>query len=274
METNEKLALEMAIKYAKKFGFMSRSFFWDHFCTRSRATNFRYWQTFLDSGIFLPYREIKDSSEYFYLNLKAPMVANNPLESVGKRSPLYLYHDEKIMRFAIQLERAGFLNNLFTEQELRSNRTLALNLLGGDYSKLPDLVFDLNCPGQPFRVALEIETTRKANDKYYQCLLSYTGLKKLDLILYGADQLRITEALKAILARGVFDSVQKKSAFFSIPDFEKSGLESPLELNSNKIAIHQFFKNLIGIRTNRFDIARDKNETPVSSKSPTVEGLK
>lgn len=265
MEINEQSSLDYSIKYAKKFGFISRSFFWNHFCKKSRASNFRYWSLILSSGAFIPYREIQGSEEYYYLNLKSSLVNQGGPEPVGKRSPLYLYHDEKIMSFIFTLESLGFIHSFWSEQELRSNPTLAFELLGGKVSKLPDLVFDLNCKGFPFRTALEIETTRKSNSKYYKNLLSYSSLKNLDLILYGADQKRIIDALRTELTKGYFNALYKKSGFFSIPEFEKINVKGLIEINSNQIEIGQFYKNLINIRENKFNFSQDKIETPVSS---------
>jgi hypothetical protein len=70
------------------------------------------------------------------------------------------------MRIIHLLSINGLVKKYWTEQELKSNRSLSLDLLGGDYTKLPDLIFDLNISDETFRIALEVEITRKSNDRY------------------------------------------------------------------------------------------------------------
>lgn len=268
MEINKEKSLSMAIRYCKKFGFISKDFFWNYLSPNGQSTKYRYWDMFLDSNYFIPYRELRQSGEYFYLNLKAAIKSHfSNITPVGKRTPLYFYHDEKVMLFAFALENAGLIQTFWSEQELRSNPMLSYELLGGDSSKLPDLVFELNCTGAPFRATLEIETTRKSNNKYYKGLLNYSALKSIDLIFFGVDQVRTRAALKSELSKGYFDSIYKKSAFFSIPEFEDSGLESVLELNSNQIIIKQFLKNLINLRNHRFEFKGEKTEKNFSLNS-------
>lgn len=264
MEINKDTSLSKAIYYTKKFGFMSKAFYWECLTPPGQSTKYRYWEMFLDSNYFLPYRELRQSGEYFYLNLKALRGTDQSLEPVGKRTPLYFYHDEKIMRIMIALESAGLVARFWTEQELRIDRMLTFDLLGGDSAKLPDVVFDLKSQGTPFRSAIEIETTRKSNDRYYHGLLNYTALRRLDLLVYGVDQKRIADALKNELSRSFFNSLHKKSAFYSIPEFEQQGLESPLELNLQQISIGHFFKNLVEIRNQRFNVERENAEKKFS----------
>lgn len=263
MEINESMAL--SIKYAKKFGFISKSFFWGHFCTRSRATNFRYWKSFLDSGAFLPYKEFNGVEEYYYLNTKSTL-SNQFLsvEPVGKRSSLYLYHDEQAMNFIASLEKLNLIRNFWTELELRSNRSFSYRILGGEPNKVPDLVFDLNCPGEPFRTALEIEATRKSKEKYYKSVLGYSDLKNIDLILYGISQNTIAMTINEELCKNYFTKVKKKTAFYSLSEFEKGNTLCDLKINSRSISIENFYKNIVSIKEKGSNFERDKNETPVS----------
>lgn len=265
MEINESLALALSIKYAKKFGFISKSFFWAHFCTKSRPTNFRYWKSFLDSRAFLAYKEFNGAEEYYYLNTKSVLVNRNPIELVGKRSSLYLHHDEQAMNFIASLEKLNLIRNFWTELELRSNRSFSYRILGGEPNKVPDLVFDLDCPGEPFRTALEIEATRKSKEKYYKSALGYSGLKNIDLILYGISQNTIVTAINEELSKNYFTQVKKKTAFYSLSEFEKNCTLCDLKINSRPIPIKNFYKNIVDLKTKESKFGRDKNETPVSS---------
>lgn len=264
MEINESLALTYSIRYAKKFGFISKSFFWDHFCTRSRATNFRYWKSLLNSGAFLPYKEFSGVDEYYYLNTKSALASQVLIESVGKRSSLYLYHDEQAMRFIASLEKLNLIKNFWTELELKCDRSLSYRVLGGEPNKVPDLVFDLNCPGETFRTALEIEATRKSKEKYYKSVLGYSDFKKIDLILYGISQSTIATAINGEINRSYFSKLKSKIAFYFLSEFKDSGTSCGLKINSRSISIENFYKNIVDLKTKTSNLERDKTETPVS----------
>ncbi|MBL7554191.1 MAG: hypothetical protein JNM24_00090 [Bdellovibrionaceae bacterium] len=240
-----------AVIYAKKFGFISRSFFWDYLTPTPRSTKYYYWDFFLKSKFFNPYLEIEESSEFFYLNSKKSNSTNDGIETVSRRSPYYFFHDDKVMRIVHLLTINGFVKNYWTEQELKSNRPLALDLLGGDYTKLPDLVFDLNISNQEFRVALEVEITRKSNERYLRSFLGYSSFRNVDLILFANQQSRITNALKEILSNRLFDDFTRKFGFFDLVDFAQKQLAADLEINSKTIPLDQFFRNLIEIKSTK-----------------------
>lgn len=273
MEINESLALAYSIKYAKKFGFISKSFFWDHFCRKSKTNNFRYWNAFLSCGAFIPYKEINDNSDqYYHLNLKSVLVNKDAIEPVGKRTPLYLYHDEQVMRFIYSLDSKHLIKNFWTELELRSNCSGSYNILGGNPLKVPDLVFDLRCPGEVFRTALEVEITRKSNDRYFKSFLNYSSLKNLDFILYGASLDRTINALKNEVTKGYFGDLAKKTGFYSISEFQIKNASCDLEFNSTKIPIETFYKNIIALKITGSEKEREKDGTTVPSNLAKSEG--
>lgn len=153
------------------------------------------------------------------------------------------------MRIIHLLVRAGLVKKYRTEQELKSNRSLALDLLGGDYTKLPDLIFDLNISNQTFRVALEVEITRKSNDRYLRSFLGYSNFRNVDLILFASQQTRITNALQETLAKRLFANSAIKFGFFDLVDFTEKQLVTELGINSKTIPLGQFFRNLIEIKS-------------------------
>ncbi|MBL7545106.1 MAG: hypothetical protein JNL11_14915 [Bdellovibrionaceae bacterium] len=273
MEINESMALALSIKYAKKFGFISKSFFWDHFCKKSKTNNFRYWNAFLNCGAFVPYKELQGGAEeYYHLNLKSVLVNKDSIEPVGKRTPLYLYHDEQVMRFIYSLESQNLIKTFWTELELRSNQLTSYKILGGNTSKIPDLVFDLNCPSEIFRSALEVEITRKSNDRYFKSFLNYSSLSNLDFVLYGTSHERTHLAIKSEASKGYFGGLSKKLGFYSISDFQSKSASCDLEFNSRKIPIENFFKNIIALKAEKNEKTREKDGTRVPSHLIKNEG--
>jgi len=262
--------IDTAVIYTKKFGFISKSFFWKYLSPTPRSTKYYYWDRFLKSKFFIPYREIEESSEFFYLNSRKSNSVIDGNETVSRRSPYYFFHDDKVMRIIHLLTVNGFVKKYWTEQELKSNRPLALDLLGGDYTKLPDLVFDLNISNQEFRVALEVEITRKSNDRYLRSFLGYSSFRNVDLILFANQQSRITNALKEILSKRLFDDSTRKFGFFDLVGFNQNHLATDLEINSKTIPLGQFFRNLIEIKSTKngyeSDNPLEKNWTTVQNK--------
>lgn len=272
MEINESIALALSIKYTKKFGFISKSFFWDHFCKKSKTNNFRYWNAFLSCGAFFPYREFSGTEEYYHLNLKSVLVNKDSIEPVGKRTPLYLYHDEQVMRFIYSLDNQNLIKNFWTELELRSSQSSSYKILGGTTSKIPDLVFDLNSSGEIFRTALEIEITRKSNDRYFKSFLNYSSLSNLDFVIYGTSLERTHLAIKNEASKGYFGGLSKKIGFYSISDFQTKSAYCDLEFNSRKIPIEVFFKNIISLKADKYEKLREKDGTTVPSHLIKNEG--
>lgn len=255
MEINRTNSINLAIKYCKKFGFMSKSFFWNNLTKGTESTKYRYWTLFLKSQYFKPYRDIEDNTDFFYINPSKLHLLNDGIQPVTRRNQFYFYHDDKIMQVIFNLEQMKFIRQFWTEQELKSNRPLALDLLGGDCSKLPDLVFDLNISGETFRVALEIETTRKSNDRYLRSCIGYSAFTKIDLIIFGTSESRTSVAIKSAINKSHFVSQSLRFGFFDLNAFEKNKLNTLLEVNSNEISIGQFFKNLIEIKTKKLALA-------------------
>ncbi|MCB0368755.1 MAG: hypothetical protein KDD45_04725, partial [Bdellovibrionales bacterium] len=212
MKVNKAESLDLAIKYAKKFGFISKEFYWDFLTPSGTSTKYRYWGEFVKSEAFLPYRELKPSQEYFYLNLKSSKCKSSSLDAVGKRTPLYFYHDEKVMRLMRSLEQENLGINFCTEQELRSSKDSDQILKGSD-SKLPDLIFDLKSEDKAFRFAVEVETTRKNNNRYFSVLLAYSKLVNIDLIIFATQQESIKMAIQKELMRAFFRELSKKVSF-------------------------------------------------------------
>lgn len=259
MQISKKSTFLEAISYAKKFGFISKAFYWDFLTPDSRSTKYVYWDLFLESNYFIPYQEIETSSEFFYLNPRKASSRDVTTEAVSRRSPYYFFHDDKAMRIIHSLRVSGLVKSYWTEQELKSNRPLALDLLGGDYSKLPDLIFDLNISDQIFRIALEVEITRKSNDRYLRSFIGYSNFRNVDLILFATQQPRISTALKEILSKRFFDDSTRKFGFFDLSELSNKQLATELEINSKKIPIGQFLKNLIEIKTSNRGIVIQEN---------------
>lgn len=91
LKIDQKSSLAYAVAIAKKFGFISKSFYWDYLTPTPRSTKYFYWNLFLKSKFFIPYREIEASSDFFYLNPKSSASYDEGFESVSRRSPYFFF---------------------------------------------------------------------------------------------------------------------------------------------------------------------------------------
>ena len=163
------------------------------------------------------------------------------------------------MKIIFTLESIGVVRRFWTEQELRSDRSLAWDVLGGDPEKLPDLVFELEAEGSVFRTAIEIEASRKSADRYFRIHMNYSKFRNINLILFGTANLKIEEAIQKDLGRGLWSDLKDKTGFYSTENLSQQRLLCKMRLGGKSPEIGQFFKNLAALRSNRFPMERQKN---------------
>lgn len=251
------------IKYAKKFGFVSRSFFWWAFCTKSERTNYRYWSLITGCDAFVPYKGLEESDKCFYLNLKSKWCNRDGIKAVGRRYPDHFFHDTECMKMIFALESLGVVRKFWTEQELRFDRNLAWDVLGGDPEKLPDFVFELDAAGSIFRAAVEIEASQKSSKNYFRILTNYSRFRHISLIIYGTANARIEQAINKELDHGYWRELKEKTGFYSIQEFDQMRLNCKFSLAGKSPELGHFFKNLVALRSNSFAMERQKNGSPL-----------
>ena len=277
-DLSKQQALKEASELARKFGFVSREIVWKHLSFQGRSSRFKYWQFLKKAAELQTYRAGITSNGHLMLSLEYRKSLGKGA-AVSQRSSIYFEHDEYLMDFIMWIKRAGVVGEYWTEQELKMDRLLSLEILGGDPDgKLPDLVFDLMTFRGRIRVAIEIERTRKSQARYRQVQWGYYRLRKIDLLLFGVNDSGTESAISREFNRSSISGEKRSTGYFSLAAFGKSGLESELRIRDKNPTLGEFFSRICGAKWQlQSDFGRqigDKMRIPVSKELPIVEETK
>lgn len=227
-----------AIKFAARFGFLTRDIFFSYLCDGSRAHKYRKWNLLLGERWFVP----SFSNPYtVYLSRKSKKIFS--LNDIKARSPLFIAHDQLVAEFLLTFEKTGLLVGSWTEMELSRQRWNSFSTLGTDQvGKIPDLILDLKTYNGSLRVAIEIELSRKSRKRYAHIALSYLEMKRIDLVIYACSREQITADIKQSFAGKIFNDTQKQPATILIPDFSQKKLNAPLSYLEKNYTIKNFLE--------------------------------
>lgn len=264
--TKRDFVISTGIELTQKFGFLPRSIVWKHLAPAGQTSKYYYWQLLSnvpqfavhDLGVRLP--------DYLMLSSECRKLLGGA-SCVRTRSMTYFKHDEALMDFVLHLRKHQLISQYWTEQELRKDRNLARQILGGDPDdKVPDLVFDLNAPGKPARVAVENERTRKSQQRYKRVHFGYRRLKSINLILFGTSDRSTESAIQREFERKIFTSEALPYGCFSLKDFCQLGLECELRVQGEKRVLGKLLSYICG-RDFENDPEKDRNPFQVFDAS-------
>lgn len=245
----------MSLHLAKKFGFVSREVVWDLLCPQGRTARYKHWSHLQKSSLFSPYVIGSGVPEYLTLSQKGKALMGE--DSTSEVPGLYLAHDELVMRFYILLLKAVTLVDVWSEAELKQDRLLAMKCMGdGTVSKLPDLLFDMKCPGIPLRTVLEVERTRKSRGRYQTMRRAYQRATNVDVILFAVAETGIEEAIQKELLEGGLEFVGRDVGFFSLDDFQEKQLRATLRLRGEEIQLIEYFQGVVNDDPSSADFRR------------------
>lgn len=234
-----------ALELSKKFGFISKSVFWDFYCPPGKSMRYQNWGHLTNSPLFTSYTTGSGVPEHLSLSSKGRQLMGQ--DSIGQVAPTYFTHDEMVMRFFLHLKKESLLRRSWSEGELKSDRALAVKGLGdGVISKLPDLLFDVTGGNDFIRCALEIERTRKSQGRYKTMRRAYQRALNVDLILFGVADEKIEAVIMKEFVEGGVNTVSKEIGFFDLSEFSERNLESELRIGGKKSTLKRFFSSLAG----------------------------
>ncbi len=233
----------IALGLAKKFGFISKKIIWDFFSPTGKSVRYENWKKLTSSPYFTSYGLSSGVPEYLSLSQKGRKLMG--VDSITQTSEIYLAHDELVMRFYIMTLKEGFIQQAYSEGELKMDRGLSIKNLGdGVVSKLPDLLFDLKNENDFFRCALEIERTRKSGGRYTTMRRAYQRATKIDLILFGVDSEKIESIITHEFNERGQNSTGKEIGFFDLFNFQEQGLDCELRISGKVSTLKKYFHSL------------------------------
>ncbi len=240
---------ERTAKIAGRFGFMSRSIFWQHLSRTQKSRSYLNWSHLLTSGLFKPY-ELSD--EHLFMTMKGvQFLQERNCAYVGKAHPMNFEHDALVMSFALACENAGLIQPTWAPDAVIRKQTGLenLSLLGAAAPKIPDLVFDLSGTDSNIRMALEVERSRKSQARYDTLVLAYMEMKLINLAIIAYNdrytENRISDSMKKL----GYPQSKRPIAFCKLSDLSANPSSFLMRLNGNVIAFDKFVINLKTIET-------------------------
>jgi hypothetical protein len=225
--------INVAVSFAAKFGFLTQDIFFDFMCPRAKTQRYAYWNHLLDQNIF---KSARRDAKVLYLS-KESLRSAGP-QAARRRYFYHVEHDAIAARLLLNLERAFTVARSWTENELRSNPIETISILGaGDNSKLPDLVVDLEGPTGYLRVAIEVEKTAKARERYRQISLSYLAMKRVNLVIYLCDSVKLESTIDASFSGELFVKSEKRPGFVQLKELRKDWLQAPVRFLNREMPL-------------------------------------
>lgn len=251
-----------AIKFAARFGFLTRDIFFSYLCEGSRAHKYRKWNLLIDERWFTP----SFSNPYtMYLSQKAKKIFS--LKDIKARSPVFISHDQLVAELFLTLEGTGLVTKSWTELELSRQRWDAFSIVGNDQlGKIPDLILDLKTHNGNLRVAIEVEIARKSRKRYAHIALSYLEMKRIDLVIYACSGEQVLSEVKRSFTGQAFKNSQKQPGTILISDFSEMKLDASINYLDTSYTIKSFLEAATKIPVKIAD-AREKIEMAVSESS-------
>lgn len=241
---SELKSLESCLYLAKKFGFISRAVVWDFLTPKGRTARYAHWRKLQSSPLFAPYVSGGGAPEFLILSAKGKALVG--ADAVTGVDDIYFAHDEIVMRFCLSLQRGVPTSNIWSEGELKKDRVLAMKEIGdASVSKLPDLLFDLGEGNAFYRIALEIERTRKSRGRYQTMRRAFERANNVDVILFGVNDFGIEDALSGEFRSAGFDFLGKEIAFFNIADFLRDHFRAEVRSGSRITTLEEYLRGVI-----------------------------
>lgn len=235
-----------SIEIAARFGFISQDIFTNYVTTRKRTVTYSVWSSLKKSDYFEQYDHSTISENYLKLSRFGKWRVDDHCSfiPVAPPSPRQLTHDEALVKFALHNERKGFIESARPEAHTKTQNSQFAKIFAAQNLKFPDLLFDLGAPEKRFRVALELERTRKSNSKYQANLLCYSVQKHVDIVIFVTSHGTIEKAIKDAALRINYPAQRKPIAFAKTNEFLASPSEFVLQIDNRIFKFDDFVQKL------------------------------
>jgi hypothetical protein len=252
--------IKLALNLAAKFGYLRKEFYFDFLTAKSRSAKFRSWKILQASGFFQAYKRSYIGEDVYKLSYRGKKVLRLAgVFPVSSAHPLHFEHDDTIVRFILSLQAKGLVkNNYMSEKMLRREPfSWVSESLGHSLVKLPDLIFDLDLNVHNFKIALEVERTRKSKFRYDQWVQAYAKAEKLDLIIVAYNDHSVFESIQSAIKAFQYPYHMRPVVFCKIADVQKDWTNFPISINGRTILLESYIENLKKISQKDLNVPSD-----------------
>lgn len=165
---------------------------------------------------------------------------------VSAAHPLHFEHDDTIINFLLSLGQKNLIQNSYlSEKVLRQlPASKVIDAIGQSPEKLPDLVFELKLTNLNFKIALEVERTRKSKPRYDHWIQSYAKAEKLNLIILAYNDHSVFQTIQGAIKFYQYPQHLRPIAFCKIQELLKNWTNFPTYINGINIPFETYIENL------------------------------
>lgn len=160
------------------------------------------------ANILEAYRHPFNRKKYVYLSSAGEdklSLKENP-SAVSKDT---LIHDIKVSEIAKRFVDLGWADNVELEHQLNDKRNFRVT-----YKIVPDALIQMNRNGIDYKIALEVELTRKNNQRIIEKAKQYAGSSFYNHVLYFFSRRDLMDKYIAIISSAVGEVGTTKLMFF------------------------------------------------------------
>jgi len=268
--SKEPLYVQSAVLVLARFGYLRKDFFWKYLSPKSRSCKFRNWKILLATGYIEPYKRSFIGEDVFRLSRRGKRVLQNAgVNPVSAAHPLHFEHDDNAIHFALSAEKLGLIASTWTSEKVlrQSERSELSQMFGTAIEKLPDLVFEIPLANGNFRVAFEIERTRKTQSRYDALVQAYSKASQIQLVLIAYNDRSVFDSIRGSMTSLQYPSSMRPIAFCKISDLHQNFSDFPIWISGERVLFQTYIQNL-----RKLSGAQDLTESEYRSERGLVLG--
>jgi hypothetical protein len=236
------------LRAAAKSGFLTKRIWEDFFIVGDRSWKWRRWKSLMDTGYFTPVPDYGFVKSAVTLSSTGKVIADAlGLDPVYSPPAKNLWHDEELIRFALFLERQGWISNWKTEQELKvsgQGQQFFQNQVRA--TKIPDLIIEWNAHPKKILWAVELERTRKEMTRYYEMVGAYKAISHIESVLVIAAANSIEANIKRAQGKMGYPQNQRPMFFATMNDVIENPMSCEFRQGPNRMSLGKFAQALTG----------------------------
>lgn len=223
------------IEFAAKFGFLSRRIWNENFCGGSKSWRNKKWALLQSRGYFRRHPAAL-CDDLLVLSASNPLVWKVCIgEPVRAPNIAQVRHDEILALGVMKLVSAKVTSSFQTDAELRR-----IEYSSASDTKLPDLIVEIG----PRRVAIELELTQKAKERYRKMVDVYSQRDDLTEIIFVVPSKAVMDAIMRAIAQG--RTINAEIGFMKLPFWENDPVDSQIAFKKRYATLRSLNKSKTG----------------------------
>lgn len=253
-----------ALSFIAKSGYIRKAFFFDYLSSPSVSSKYKNWGRLVESGLLESYKSTFYGEDTYKLSKRGKRIlANYGIEPVSAAYPNQFDHDDAALKFALSNQKAGIINSDWQgDRSLRIRSPEDLKSIFGSINyKLPDLLFSISGLSEKLTGVLEIERTRKTEDKYLEFIGAYKSAENINLILVAYNHNSVKVNLEKAIYRRSFPIEDKPIGFCKLMDMVSDPVNFEIEFGNHKIQLSKYINRLRDLEAREHSKNVDRTES-------------